>query len=57
MAPGALGTGLEEVQERGRRIILRKGGGEEVRDVGAVCDVCAAHGDRAGRECKSCCMQ
>ena len=33
------GTGREEV--------MRKGGGEEARSVRAVCDVCAAHGDRA----------
>ena len=33
------GTGREEV--------MRKGGGEEVRSVRCMCDVCAAHGDRA----------
>ena len=33
------GTGREEV--------LRKGGGEEARSVRCMCDVCAAHGDRA----------
>jgi len=27
--------------------LLRKGGEEEARSVRAVCDVCAAHGDRA----------
>ena len=26
---------------------MRKGGGEEVRSVRCMCDVCAAHGDRA----------
>ena len=29
-----------------REEVVRKGGGEEVRSVRAVCDVCAAHGDR-----------
>ena len=33
------GTGREEG--------IRKGGGEEARSVRAVCDACAAHGDRA----------
>ena len=27
--------------------MLRKGGGEEARSVRCMCDVCAAHGDRA----------
>ena len=27
--------------------MLRKGGGEEARGVRCMCDVCAAHGDRA----------
>ena len=27
--------------------MLRKGGGEEARSVRCICDVCAAHGDRA----------
>ena len=27
--------------------MIRKRGGEEARSVRAVCDVCAAHGDRA----------
>ena len=26
---------------------MRKGGGQEVRSVRCMCDVCAAHGDRA----------
>ena len=34
------GTGREEVMRKG-------GGGEEVRSVRCMCDVCAAHGDRA----------
>ena len=33
------GTGREEV--------MRTGGGEEARSVRAMCDVCAAHGNRA----------
>ena len=31
----------------GREEVLRKGGGEEARSVRCMCDVCAAHGDRA----------
>ena len=31
----------------GREEALRKGGGEEARSVRCMCDVCAAHGDRA----------
>ena len=31
----------------GREEVMRKGGGEEVRSVRCMCDVCAAHGDRA----------
>ena len=31
----------------GREEVLRKGGGEEARSVRFMCDVCAAHGDRA----------
>ena len=33
------GTGREEV--------MKKGGGEEAGSVRAICDECAAHGDRA----------
>jgi len=41
MTPGHLITG-------GRREeVMRKGGGEEERSVRGMCDVCAAHGDRA----------
>ena len=29
------------------RGMMRKGGGEEARSVRCICDVCAAHGDRA----------
>ena len=29
---------------------MRKGGGEEARSVRAVCDVCAAHGDRTAAD-------
>ena len=39
--PGHLITGA------GREEVLRKGGGEEARSVRCMCDVCAAHGDRA----------
>ena len=31
----------------GREEVMRKGGGEEARSVRCMCDVCAAHGDRA----------
>ena len=31
----------------GREEVMRKGGGEEVRSVRCMYDVCAAHGDRA----------
>ena len=31
----------------GREEMMRKGGGEEARSVRCMCDVCAAHGDRA----------
>ena len=31
----------------GREEVMRKGGGEVVRSVRCMCDVCAAHGDRA----------
>ena len=41
MAPGNLITGT------GREEVMRKGGEEEVRSVRGMCDVCAAHGDRA----------
>ena len=42
--PGHIITraGREECKE-----VMRKGGGEEVRSVRCMCDVCAAHGDRA----------
>ena len=39
--PGHLITGA------GREEVKRKGGGEEARSVRCMCDVCAAHGDRA----------
>ena len=39
--PGHLITGA------GREEVMRKGGGEEARSVRCMCDVCAAHGDRA----------
>ena len=39
--PGHLSTGA------GREEVMRKGGGEEARSVRCMCDVCAAHGDRA----------
>ena len=39
--PGHLITGA------GRDEAMRKGGGEEARSVRCMCDVCAAHGDRA----------
>ena len=39
--PGHLITGA------GREEVMRKGGGKEVRSVRCMCDVCAAHGDRA----------
>ena len=38
--PGHLITGAG-------REVLRKGGGEAARSVRCICDVCAAHGDRA----------
>ena len=31
----------------GREEVKRRGGGEETRSVRCMCDVCAAHGDRA----------
>ena len=31
----------------GREEMLRKGGGDEARSVRCMCDMCAAHGDRA----------
>ena len=43
MPPGHLLTGA------GREEVLRKTGGEEARSVRCMCDVCAAHGDRAQR--------
>ena len=39
--PGHLITGA------GREEVMRNGGGEEARSVRCMCDVCAAHGDRA----------
>ena len=42
LVPCALGsTGT------GREAVIGKGGGEEARSVRDVCDVCAAHGDKA----------
>ena len=41
MPPGHL------ITRAGREEVMRKGGGEEVRSVRCMCDVCAAHGDRA----------
>ena len=35
------------ITRAGREEVMRKGGGEEVRSVRCMCDVCAAHGDRA----------
>ena len=35
------------ITRAGREELMRKGGGEKVRSVGCMCDVCAAHGDRA----------
>ena len=35
------------ITSAGREEVMRKGGGEEVRSVRCMCDVCAAHGDRA----------
>ena len=40
-APGHL------ITRAGREEVMRKGGGEEVKSVRCMCDVCAAHGDRA----------
>ena len=34
------------ITRAGREEVMRKGGGEEVRSVRCMCDVCAAHGDR-----------
>ena len=39
--PGHLITGA------GREEVMRKGRGEEARSVRCMCDVCAAHGERA----------
>ena len=35
------------ITRAGREEVMRKGGGEEARSVRCMCDVCAAHGDRA----------
>ena len=35
------------ITRAGREEVMRKGGGEEMRSVRCMCDVCAAHGDRA----------
>ena len=35
------------ITRAGREEVMRKGGGEEMRSMRCVCDVCAAHGDRA----------
>ena len=35
------------ITRAGREEVMRKGGGKEVRSVRCMCDVCAAHGDRA----------
>ena len=35
------------ITRAGREEVMRKGGGEEVRSVRCMGDVCAAHGDRA----------
>ena len=35
------------ITRAGREEVMRKGGGEEVRRVRCMCDVFAAHGDRA----------
>ena len=32
------------ITREGREEVMRKGGGEEVRSVRCMCDVCAAHG-------------
>ena len=33
------------ITRAGREEVMRKGGGEEVKSVRCMCDVCAAHGD------------
>ena len=35
------------ITRAGREEVMRKGGGEELRSMRCMCDVCAAHGDRA----------
>ena len=35
------------ITRAGREEVMSKGGGEKVRSVRCMCDVCAAHGDRA----------